>query len=65
MSGTKETFTAGAMGDCADIPVSPEEDAQICASAQPPFVGPVAPPPAVKNWPKLNSHSNKPRSFSY
>lgn len=65
MSGTKETFSAGAMGDCAHIPVSPEEDADICASAQPEFVGPARPLPAHNELPKLNSRSHKPRSFSY
>lgn len=62
MSGTKESFS---MGACADIPVSPEEDAEICASAQPEFVGPAQKTPERKDPPKLNSHSNKPYSCSY
>ncbi len=64
MSGTKQSFTSGAFGDCADIPVSPEEDAQICASAQPPFVGPAQKFPDRRDPPKLNSCSFPPKSFS-
>ncbi len=61
MSGTKESF---AMGACADIPVSPEEDAEICASAQPAFVGPVQKFPERRELPKLNSSSFLPKSYS-
>lgn len=65
MSVTKQFFSSGTRGDCSDIPVSPEEDADICASAQAVIVGPVAPRPDRKDPPKLNSHSNKPHSYSY
>ncbi len=64
MSVTKESFTSGARGHCADIPVSPEEDAQICASAQPAFVGPVQKFPERRDPPKLNSRSFPPHSYS-
>ncbi len=65
MSVTKETFTSGAWGHCADIPVSPEEDAQICASARPAFVGPIQQVPERRDAPKLNSRSFPPKSYSY
>ena len=61
MSGTKQSFTMGAN---AEIPVSPEEDADICASARPPFVGPLPELPERKDPPKLNSCSNRPHSYS-